>query len=387
MERTNDPERERLLRQAIQRAGLKALLAWYTEDIVMSCGTWPCVGLTLCLYPAEGTPVFYAASTEPDDVLPTGFRHRRFPAGSDAWSVLHGLVYADLKALGVPPGQLGIAADDGQHAPPSFAGETPPLTQRAVQAILGEFQTCDATEVFSRCGQRKTGREIEALRRTNAAAGAGLEAFHAALIPGATETTVASSVESAIQCFSGRNGCRLARGWAHVQGGRHIYEAGTFSRSSALRLEEGDLVLLELGTCVDGYWSDLTRTACVGKISERQRELLAAVKEAQSVAIGAIRPGASHESIDTAARNSLSRSGFGPGFIHGCGHHVGFRYHDRGPSLQSGSNQPLGEGMVITVEPGSYGAEFGGGARFEDNVLVVPSGAEVLSPMDKSWKP
>lgn len=387
MERVSDPERHQLLRHAMLEAGLQALLAWYPEDIVMSCGTWPCLGLTLCLYPAEGTPVFYAASNEPDDVLPPGCVHRRFTPGPGAWSALGGLLGADLRTLGIAPGALGIAMDDGQHAPPSFPGETPPMTQGAVQVILGGFAVRDATEVFARCGQRKTRREIEALRRTNAAAGAGLDAFHSALVPGATEAGIAAAVESAIQCFSGRAGCGLARGWAHVQGGRHIYEAGTFSRSSALRLEEGDLVLLELATCVDGYWSDLTRTAGVGRIAEPQRRLLAAVKDAQAAAIRAIRPGASHESIDGAARESLTRSGFGAGFVHGCGHHVGFRYHDRGPGLGGGSIQPLEEGMVITVEPGSYGTQFGGGARFEDNVLVGASGAEVLSPLGKSWQP
>jgi Xaa-Pro aminopeptidase len=43
--------------------------------------------------------------------------------------------------------------------------------------------------------------------------------------------------------------------------------------------------------------------------------------------------------------------------------------------------------MIVTIEPGSYGAEFGGGARFEDDVLVTEHGAEVLSPRDISWNP
>jgi Xaa-Pro aminopeptidase len=43
--------------------------------------------------------------------------------------------------------------------------------------------------------------------------------------------------------------------------------------------------------------------------------------------------------------------------------------------------------MVITIEPGAYGTQFGGGARFEDDVRVGPEGAEVLSPIEKSWSP
>lgn len=383
----NDPEREQILRGAIQAGGLQALLAWYPEDIAMACGTWPCLGLTLCLFPAGGAPVFYAASNEPADVLPAGFVHRRFSPGPSAWTELRSLLGADLKQLGIQPGRLGTAADDGQHALPTFPGETPPMTAHAVDAILGGFAVRDATAIFTEAGLRKTAREVEALRKTNAAAGAGLDAFHAALRAGASETDIAADVERAIQSFSGREGSRLARGWAHVQGGKNIFLGGTYSRSSSLRVADGDLVLLELATCVDGYWSDLTRTACVGRIGEKQRLLLSAVKEAQAAAIKAVRPGATHESIDAAARRFLTERGFGAGFVHGCGHHVGFRYHDRGPALQAGSTAVLKEGMVITVEPGSYGVELGGGARFEDNVLVGPTGPVVLSPIEKSWQP
>ena len=382
MERMRDPERERILRDTIKKSGMQAILVWYPEDIIMACGTWPCLGLTLCLYPAEGQPVFYAASNEPEDVVPAGFLDRRFAPGAGARRELGGLLAEDFRRLGIESRNLGVPADDGQHAMTSFPGETPPLTSHAIEVILGDFETRDATELFTRAGQRKTPLEVEALRRTNAAAAAGLEAFRTALIPGASEVEIAAQVESAIQRFSGSQGCGLARGWAHVQGGVNISKAGSFSRSSALRVASGDLVLIELATCVDGYWSDLTRTAGVGELALPQRSLLAAVREAQSAAIAAVRVGVTHEYVDAAARGVLEGKGYGAGFIHACGHHVGFRYHDRGPALEPGSLSPLEEGMVITIEPGSYGTQFGGGARIEDDILVGPRGAVVLSPIE-----
>jgi Xaa-Pro dipeptidase len=54
--------------------------------------------------------------------------------------------------------------------------------------------------------------------------------------------------------------------------------------------------------------------------------------------------------------------------------------------LQPGSTAMLEEGMVITIEPGSYGSQLGGGARFEDNVLVGPKSALLLSPIENSWQ-
>jgi Xaa-Pro dipeptidase len=387
MAEIRDAERAQRLREAMGRGGLKAVLAWYPEDIVMACGTWPCLGLTVCLYPADGQPVFYAAENEPDDVLPPGFQHRRFAPSPEGRKDLARLLAQDLGRLGIEPGQLGVPADDGQHATTTFPGETSPFTAAVIGTLLGDVKPRDATAVFTVAGSRKTRREVEALRRTNAAAAAGLRAFHEALVPGATEVGVAARVEAAIHEFSGRQGCALARGWAHVQGGANIYDSGTFSRSSALALAEGDLVLIELATCVDGYWSDLTRTAGVGRLGERQRALLAAVKESQAAAITAARPGVTHEAVEAAARAVLNAKGYGGGYPNFCGHHVGFRYHDRGPVLVAGSASPLEEGMVITVEPGAYGRQFGGGARFEDDVLVTATGSEVISPIDESWKP
>ena len=388
MEKIRDIERDEILRKEIRAAGLKAILAWYPEDIVMTGGTWPCNGITLCLYPVDGQPVFYAGAGEPPDVLPPGFLHRRFTPQPGAWGELRNQLAGDLVLLGVRAGEIGITGDVGQHALPSFPGETTPLTQAAAAIILEGMSPRDATPLFDRLSQKKTRREIEAIRRANAAARAGLEAFHASLKPGRTEVHVAAAVESAIQEHSGSGGCALARGWAHVQGGANVSMAGTFSRSSATKLADGDLVLVELATCVDGYWSDLTRTAPVGRrIGERPRALLTAVREAQAAAIAAVRPGATHEQIDAVARKYLAGKGLGSGFTHNCGHHVGFRYHDRGPTLQAGSLAPLEAGMVITVEPGAYGVDLGGGARFEDNVLVTADGAEVLSPRDVAWKP
>jgi Xaa-Pro dipeptidase len=382
-----DPERDSILRGALQAAGLGGILAWYPEDILMLSGSHSCYGMDLCLYPSVGVPILYAPQGEPEDTLPPGFALRRFspgPAGGTGrWEELGQMLRRDLQDLGIGTGSLGIAADEGIHAVSTFSAESPPLTFAGLERILRDAGACDATEFFTDVGLVKTGREIDEIRRANRAARAGLEAFFDGCAAGRTEAELAAAVEAAVQCRSGRDGCRLARGWAHVQAGPNSCFAGTFSRSSGRILAEGDLVVLELAVCADGYWSDLTRTSCAGQPDERARALLDAVREAQRAAIRAVRPGATGEEVDRAARSLLEQRGYGAGFMHNCGHPVGFRYHDRGPVHQHGSQVPLRAGMIITVEPGAYGASFGGGARFEDDVLVTPDGAEILSRKDE----
>jgi hypothetical protein len=64
-------------------------------------------------------------------------------------------------------------------------------------------------------------------------------------------------------------------------------------------------------------------------------------------------------------------------FLHVTGHGLGLRYHEPVPLLCPGGDTVLEEGMLHTVEPGVYRADFGG-FRIEDNVLVTADGAEVM---------
>ncbi|HKT68430.1 MAG TPA: M24 family metallopeptidase, partial [Terriglobales bacterium] len=163
-------------------------------------------------------------------------------------------------------------------------------------------------------------------------------------------------------------------------------DAGRFNRSTARRLQNGDLVLIELGTCVNGYWSDLTRTAPVGKVRPEVEEIFNVAAEAQQAAVDAVGPGVSAGRVDATARHSIASRGFAEFFTHLTGHHVGFRYHDPGFAIVPGEAAQFEPGMIITIEPGVYVRERGAGARIEDNVLVTESVHEILSRTDGSGR-
>jgi Xaa-Pro aminopeptidase len=140
-------------------------------------------------------------------------------------------------------------------------------------------------------------------------------------------------------------------------------------------------LLVDWGARHRGYCSDLTRVLLVGNVSAPIREIYEIVLEAQLAAIAAIKPGAHGKKVDRAARDVITKAGFGKQFGHGTGHGLGRDIHET-ISLSRLSTTVLEPGMIITVEPGIYLPGVGG-VRIEDDVLVTATGHRVLSTLPK----
>jgi len=148
-------------------------------------------------------------------------------------------------------------------------------------------------------------------------------------------------------------------------------------------LSEGDLVVLDFGGVYDSYCVDLTRTVSIGPASARARQVHAAVLNGHDQALAAVRPGASRFAIDEAARTVLDSEGMGAAFGHGTGHGLGLEVHEdpritRRRADVDSQDEALAAGMVFTIEPGAYFPGWGG-VRIEDDVVVTPRGAELLT--------
>ena len=150
---------------------------------------------------------------------------------------------------------------------------------------------------------------------------------------------------------------------------------------TARALSAGELVTFDFGGVLNGYCSDETVTVAVGSADDRQREIYRIVKEAHDLALETVRPGMTCREVDAAARDHITALGFGDFFGHGTGHGVGLEIHEK-PVVSSRSEETLGEGMVITVEPGIYIPQWGG-VRIEDTVCVTREGYRVLTRVPK----
>lgn len=141
---------------------------------------------------------------------------------------------------------------------------------------------------------------------------------------------------------------------------------------------DGEIVVVDIGGAVpSGYNSDSTRTYVVGAPDPDAADRIAVLVRAQQAAVDAVRPGATAEQIDAAARSVLAEAGLGEAFLHRTGHGIGVSVHEE-PYIAPGNDLVLREGMAFSIEPGIY---FPGewGARIEDIVVVTADGCERLN--------
>ncbi len=147
-------------------------------------------------------------------------------------------------------------------------------------------------------------------------------------------------------------------------------------------LEDDMSILIDMGANVNGYLSDLTRTAFFGEPDKKFLDCYDAVLKANVLAEEKITSGMKCVDADAVAREYLTCRGYGEYFTHSLGHGVGLEIHEY-PTLSKRFDTELKDKMVFTVEPGVYfDGEFG--IRVEDTVLLDGGKITRLFSDDKS---
>jgi Xaa-Pro aminopeptidase len=156
------------------------------------------------------------------------------------------------------------------------------------------------------------------------------------------------------------------------------------AQPTGARLENGQLVVVDMGAQQEGYASDMTRMLHMGPPSAKVKRLYRAVLEAQLAGVNAVRAGVPTARVDAAARNVLKGYGLDRAFVHSTGHGLGLEIHEP-PRIGRRDKMRLAAGMAITIEPGVYLEGFGG-IRIEDTVVVTETGCEILTPTSKDLR-
>jgi Xaa-Pro aminopeptidase len=152
-------------------------------------------------------------------------------------------------------------------------------------------------------------------------------------------------------------------------------------------LQAGQLLVLDVGADVHHYAADITRTVAIGEVTQRQRDVHAAVLDTQNFAMSLLKPGALMKENEQQVEDFLGKKLQELGLItdidhesvrkyypHSTSHFLGLDVHDIGDYAK-----PLAPGMVLTCEPGIYIPEEGIGVRIEDDILITEEGNLNLS--------
>lgn len=158
------------------------------------------------------------------------------------------------------------------------------------------------------------------------------------------------------------------------------------------KLKLGDIIMLDFGTTVNHYCSDMTRTFFYGKPKDkkgiiRQEKLIKIYKDvlkANELAIAKIMRGEKNaKKIDSSARDFLAKK-YKNNFKHGLGHGVGTVIHEW-PNFKPNTTDILPTNCVMTIEPGIYIRGLGG-VRVEDMIRITEKGGENLTNFPKDLK-
>jgi Xaa-Pro aminopeptidase len=218
--------------------------------------------------------------------------------------------------------------------------------------------------------------EVDAVRAAAALADEALKAVLERGLAGRTEHDVAVDLEHQIRLL----GAEAVSFEPIVASGAHGALPHAEPRSE--RIPGDVLVTIDWGAQFDGYCSDCTRTYATGDGVEHEAlEVYELVRAVQQASLEEVRAGRGGKEIDAVGRATIDEAGHGEHYGHGLGHGVGLEVHE-GPTLSPRSNDTLGAGNVVTVEPGVYvPGRFG--VRIEDLVVVTDDGCDVLSSLPK----
>ena len=232
-------------------------------------------------------------------------------------------------------------------------------------------QFCESTIGALRA--RKSADEYTSLKANAKIADAAMQAAWAAMRPGMTELEVADVAREKFAALgaepiftiigTGGNGAM-----PHHHTGKTVLKAG-------------DVVVMDIGGASDGFSSDITRMAVLGKAPDLFNQVHAVVEAAVQAAMKVARPGVRAHELDDAARGVITDAGYGEYFMHRLGHGMGVEVHEP-PYISASSQTVLDEGMVFSIEPGIYlPGQFG--LRLEDIVILRADGPEIFSALPR----
>jgi len=243
----------------------------------------------------------------------------------------------------------------------------------ALRSSFSERNFKGVGELFYKLRSVKDESEIEKLRKAGKAACAGMEAAIKAIRPGIRELDVLAEAEYAmLKAGSWGNSFRPQV----VSGDRTILAHPTASDKV---IESGEIVVVHLSATFEGYCSKMARTAAMGRIIPESIAVYELLLTALRAAESALRPGASSDDVDAAARKLVEEAGFGNAYLDTVGYGVGLRQSEFYPMIGKGRTERIETNMVVDLLLPTIYRKGIGGPRVTDVIRVGEKENELLT--------
>lgn len=252
----------------------------------------------------------------------------------------------------------------------------PHMVFKGLTKACPDLEIGDVTPMWLQLTAVKHPIEVDLIRASLRVADLGALAAIEAIRPGVTEQSVSAAAVTAMR----RAGSEFEPFIPLIASGPN---ASMFERIATEKvIQDGEMVILDLGAVVKGYTADLGRTViCGGKPTDKQREIYQATYLALQEAKKVIRPGVTGKAIDARAREVIADSGWGDYVYSGnTGHQLGYGLHGE-PLVDRRVDFVVEENMVMCLEPRIVLPDQPevGGAHLEDVVVVTSNGCEQLN--------
>jgi Xaa-Pro aminopeptidase len=389
-----DQERVERVVKGMRAGRLDALVCALPIHVLLLTGYWPVVGVSLAVVFADGETIIIAPEDE-SWLARNSWADRVItfqPASLDRLQSTAEAVLPSLQQAVRDHPVSRVGYEQGEEVEPSsyaamylYGGGLRGL----VGQVLPEAQLHSADSLLAGWTAVKTPAEVARIRLTCAIAAEAFARGSQAVRMGAAESEIANAFRAPLsEAALARAQVQRADGFVSCMSGPNSAKAAAaYAHSSARRVEPGDIVLVHCNSYVDGFWTDITRTYCLGEPDSGRRRMYEAVATARANALQAIGPGVAARVVDEAARRTLALFDFTREFKHATGHGVGFAAigHNARPRIHPHSDEVLEPGMVFNLEPAVY-IDGVAGVRHCDMVAVTESGCEVLTPFQLAFR-
>ncbi len=263
-----------------------------------------------------------------------------------------------------PAGKLGIA---GWHM-------FPHTIYRNLAEAVGGATVVDADEVVRSVMIRKSGEELNCLRKAARISTIGLQAILDHIKPGLTEIQVASLATAAML----DNGAEATGFPVWCCSGPNSRQA--ISRPMHRRIQEGEIVQCCIGAKVAGYSNSIGRPLVLGRCSDEIRRFLQVGRDAEEMTIDLMRAGTLASEVATRVHEFIRQQGYGDAILYGPAHGCG-QMECEYPFVETSSTFTLTENMTFQVDIFLANREMG--FRWEDAIIVARGEAEQLSSLKR----